>query len=88
MAGWRQCRGAVYKWPPRPLLVRAPWERAAHRSSARCVLRTQWNTDRCMRPLCEVPIMCSLIGQSVITYRVVSKMSLLTSLLTTCEICE
>ncbi|CAI9587516.1 unnamed protein product, partial [Staurois parvus] len=39
------------------LLVRAPWERAAPRSSARCVLRTQWNTDRHMGPLCEVPIM-------------------------------
>ncbi|CAI9600117.1 unnamed protein product [Staurois parvus] len=45
-------------------------------------------TDRCTGPLCEVPIMCSLIGQSVITCSVVSKMSLLTSLLTTCEICE
>ncbi|CAI9587373.1 unnamed protein product, partial [Staurois parvus] len=36
-----------YKRPPRPLLVLAPWERAAPRSGSRCVLRTQWNTDRC-----------------------------------------
>ncbi|CAI9604796.1 unnamed protein product, partial [Staurois parvus] len=46
-----------------------PWQpirlsdRAAPRSSARCV----WRTDRCTGPLCEVPIMSSLIGQSVIT---------------------
>ncbi|CAI9593349.1 unnamed protein product [Staurois parvus] len=26
------------------------------RSGALCVLRTQWNTDRCTGPLCEVPI--------------------------------
>ncbi|CAI9605220.1 unnamed protein product, partial [Staurois parvus] len=30
--------------PPRPLIVYAPWERAAPRSGARYVLRTQWNT--------------------------------------------
>ncbi|CAI9593350.1 unnamed protein product, partial [Staurois parvus] len=76
-------RVAVYKRPPHSLPVRAPWERAAMRSGALCVLRTQWNTDRCTGPLCEVPIMSSLIGQSVITCKVVSKMSLVTSLLTT-----
>ncbi|CAI9562223.1 unnamed protein product [Staurois parvus] len=32
------------------------WEHATARSGARCVLRTQWNTDRHMGPLCEVPI--------------------------------
>ncbi|CAI9551466.1 unnamed protein product [Staurois parvus] len=62
-----QGRVAVYKWRPRPLLVRTPRECAAPRSGARCVLRTQWNTDRRMGPLWEVLIMWSLIGQSVIT---------------------
>ncbi|CAI9604372.1 unnamed protein product, partial [Staurois parvus] len=65
-----------------------PGDPASPRSGARCVLRTQWNNDRWMGPLCEVLIMWSLIGQSVITCRVVIKMSLVTSLLTTCEICE
>ncbi|CAI9576885.1 unnamed protein product [Staurois parvus] len=32
-----QGRVAIYKWPPRPLLVRPPWECAAPRSGARCV---------------------------------------------------
>ncbi|CAI9586177.1 unnamed protein product [Staurois parvus] len=52
-----QGRVAVYKRPPCPLLVRTPWERAALRSGARCVLQTQWNTDRHTGPLFEVPIM-------------------------------
>ncbi|CAI9554022.1 unnamed protein product, partial [Staurois parvus] len=47
-----------YKRHPRTLLVRAPWERTAPRTGARCVFQTQWNID------------------------------LVTSLLTTCEICE
>ncbi|CAI9602262.1 unnamed protein product, partial [Staurois parvus] len=42
----------------------------------------------CTGPLCEVPIKPSLIGQSVMTRIVVSKMPLVTSLLTTSEICE
>ncbi|CAI9613540.1 unnamed protein product, partial [Staurois parvus] len=46
-----------YKRPPRTLLVRAPWERAAPRSGARCVLLTQWNTDSRTGPLYEVLIM-------------------------------
>ncbi|CAI9568616.1 unnamed protein product [Staurois parvus] len=52
-----QGRVAVYKRPSCPLLVRAPWERAAPQSGACCVLRTQWNTDHSTGPLCEVPIM-------------------------------
>ncbi|CAI9552996.1 unnamed protein product [Staurois parvus] len=48
---------AVYKLPFPLLLVRAPWECSAPRSCARCVLRTQWNTDRRAGSLCEVPIM-------------------------------
>ncbi|CAI9563287.1 unnamed protein product [Staurois parvus] len=52
-----QGRVAVYKQPLCPLLVCAPWERAAPQSSACCVLQTQWNTDRCTGPLCEVSIM-------------------------------
>ncbi|CAI9535223.1 unnamed protein product [Staurois parvus] len=50
--GWLFING-----PPHPLLVRAPWECAAPRSGARCVLRTQWNTDLWTGPLCKVPIM-------------------------------
>ncbi|CAI9609780.1 unnamed protein product, partial [Staurois parvus] len=38
--------------------VRTPWEHTASRSGARCVPRTQRNTDSCTGPLC---------GQSVIT---------------------
>ncbi|CAI9532831.1 unnamed protein product, partial [Staurois parvus] len=50
-----------------------------------CALRAIVVRDLCTRSQsCDQ----SLIGQSVITGRVVSKMSLLTSLLTTCEICE
>ncbi|CAI9581808.1 unnamed protein product [Staurois parvus] len=52
-----QGRVGIYKRPPHPLLVRAPWECAALRTSAHCVLRTQWNTNCCTGPLCEVPIM-------------------------------
>ncbi|CAI9584774.1 unnamed protein product, partial [Staurois parvus] len=52
-----QGRVAIYKRPPHPLLLRVPLERAALQSGTRCVLRTQWNTDRCTGPLCEVPIM-------------------------------
>ncbi|CAI9553700.1 unnamed protein product [Staurois parvus] len=52
-----QGRVAIYKRPPRILLVHAPWEHAAPRSSARCVLQTQWNTNRRTGPLYEVPIM-------------------------------
>ncbi|CAI9600388.1 unnamed protein product [Staurois parvus] len=48
---------AVYKCSPLfPACVRSR-EHAAPQSSARCVLRTQQNTDRCTGPLCEVPIM-------------------------------
>ncbi|CAI9563602.1 unnamed protein product [Staurois parvus] len=46
-----QGRVAVYKRPPRPLLVGAPWEYAAPRSGARCVLQTQRNTDCCTEPV-------------------------------------
>ncbi|CAI9612474.1 unnamed protein product [Staurois parvus] len=52
-----QGRVAIYKRPPRPLLVCAPWKRKALRSGACCVLWIQWNTDHCAGPLCEVPIM-------------------------------
>ncbi|CAI9574047.1 unnamed protein product [Staurois parvus] len=52
-----QGRLAVYTKPPHTLLVRAPWERAAQQSGARCVFRTQWNTDRRTGPLCEILIM-------------------------------
>ncbi|CAI9564475.1 unnamed protein product, partial [Staurois parvus] len=46
-----------------------------------CVLpRTQWNTDRCTGPLCEVP-------DHVITDWPISD-HFLTSLLATCEICD
>ncbi|CAI9602101.1 unnamed protein product [Staurois parvus] len=38
-----QGRVAIYKCPPCPLLVRVP-----------CVLWTEWNTDHCRGPLCEV----------------------------------
>ncbi|CAI9590893.1 unnamed protein product [Staurois parvus] len=47
---------AVYKRPPRCLLVRTLWECAAPRSGAHCVLQTQWNTDRCIGPPYEAPI--------------------------------
>ncbi|CAI9573961.1 unnamed protein product [Staurois parvus] len=41
-----QGRVAIHKRRPPFWTVRAPWESAAPRSGARCVLQTQWNTDR------------------------------------------
>ncbi|CAI9579289.1 unnamed protein product, partial [Staurois parvus] len=46
-----------YKWPPRSLLVRTPWECDPVPAVSSGTSVTQWNTDRCMGPLCEVPIM-------------------------------
>ncbi|CAI9533372.1 unnamed protein product, partial [Staurois parvus] len=38
-----------------PSCARSLGARSSTRSGARCVLRTQWNTDLCTGPLCESP---------------------------------
>ncbi|CAI9568055.1 unnamed protein product [Staurois parvus] len=47
---------AVHKWHPHLQLVCAPRGHSGTPIAAHCVPCPQWNTDRCMRPLCEVPI--------------------------------
>ncbi|CAI9594294.1 unnamed protein product [Staurois parvus] len=80
-----QGRVDVYKQPPAPCLCALPGS-AQHRDPVPAVSSGHSGTPIVGRDLCEVPIMIDC--QSVITCRVVSKMSLVTSLLTTCEICE
>ncbi|CAI9544549.1 unnamed protein product [Staurois parvus] len=66
---------AIHKRHPPFWIVRAPWKARG--------------TAIAVRDLCVRSRSCgSLIGQSVITWIGVSKVSLLTSLLTTCQICE
>ncbi|CAI9604326.1 unnamed protein product [Staurois parvus] len=59
MGGWELCRsGLPFINGARIFKLSAfPREDSAPRSGARCVQRTQRNTNRCTRPLCEVPIM-------------------------------